>query len=57
MKTAELFRCLENQGVEYIFDVPGKKNVDTSNAVLRSSILFITTRHAQGALFMADVYR
>jgi acetolactate synthase-1/2/3 large subunit len=34
MKAAELFlKCLENEGVEYIFGVPGEKNVDSSDAV------------------------
>ena len=57
MKAAELFvRCLENEGVEYIFGVPGEENLDVMDALLNSSITFITTRHEQGAAFMADVY-
>ncbi len=57
MKAAELFiRCLENEGVEYIFGVPGEENLDVMDALLDSSIKFITTRHEQGAAFMADVY-
>ena len=57
MKTAELFvKCLENEGVEYIFGVPGEENVDIMDALLDSPIEFITTRHEQGAAFMADVY-
>ena len=57
MKTAELFvKCLENEGVEFIFGVPGEENVDIMDALLDSSIRFITTRHEQGAAFMADVY-
>ena len=57
MKTAELFvKCLENEGVEYIFGVPGEENVDIMDALLDSSIKFITTRHEQGAAFMADVH-
>ena len=57
MKTAELFvRCLENEGVEYIFGVPGEENVDIMDALLDSPIKFITARHEQGAAFMADVY-
>ncbi|MBV9083726.1 MAG: acetolactate synthase large subunit [Acidobacteriaceae bacterium] len=57
MKAAELFvRCLENEGVEYMFGVPGEENIDIMDALLDSSIRFITTRHEQGAAFMADVY-
>ncbi|OGT21177.1 MAG: acetolactate synthase [Gammaproteobacteria bacterium RBG_16_57_12] len=57
MKAAELFvRCLENEGVEYIYGVPGEENLDVMDALLDSSIRFITTRHEQGAAFMADVY-
>lgn len=57
MKAAELFvKCLENEGVEYIFGVPGEENLDVMDALLDSSIKFVTTRHEQGAAFMADVY-
>ena len=57
MNAAELFvKCLENEGVEYIFGVPGEENLDMLNALFDSSIKFITTRHEQGAAFMADVY-
>lgn len=57
MKAAELFvKCLENEGVEYIFGVPGEENLDLMDALLDSSIQFVTCRHEQGAAFMADVY-
>jgi acetolactate synthase-1/2/3 large subunit len=57
MKAAELFvKCLENEGVEYMFGVPGEENVDIMDALLESPIKFITARHEQGAAFMADVY-
>jgi acetolactate synthase-1/2/3 large subunit len=57
MKASELFiRSLENEGVEYIFGIPGEENLDVMDALLDSSIQFITTRHEQGAAFMADVY-
>jgi len=57
MKAAELFvKCLENEGVEFIFGVPGEENLDVMDALLDSSIRFVTTRHEQGAAFMADVY-
>jgi acetolactate synthase-1/2/3 large subunit len=57
MDTAELLvQCLENEGVEYIFGVPGEENLQVLQALKKSSIQFITTRHEQGAAFMADVY-
>lgn len=57
MRCAELFvQCLENEGVEYIFGIPGEENLDVMDALLGSNIKFITTRHEQGAAFMADVY-
>jgi acetolactate synthase-1/2/3 large subunit len=55
--TAELLvRCLENEGVRYIFGLPGEENLQVLEALKHSSIQFITTRHEQGAAFMADVY-
>lgn len=57
MKAAELFvKCLENEGVEYIFGIPGEENLDIMDALLDSPITFVTTHHEQGAAFMADVY-
>lgn len=57
MNTAQLLvRCLENEGVRYIFGLPGEENIHVLEALRDSSIQFITTRHEQGAAFMADVY-
>jgi len=57
MKAANLFvKCLENEEVEYIFGIPGEENLDIMDALLDSDINFITTRHEQGAAYMADVY-
>jgi len=57
MNAAELFvRCLENEGVTEIFGIPGEENLAVMDALLSSPIRFITTRHEQGAAFMADVY-
>jgi acetolactate synthase-1/2/3 large subunit len=57
MNTAELLvRCLENEGVRYVFGLPGEENLHVLEALSHSSIQFITTRHEQGAAFMADVY-
>ncbi|MEY3866345.1 MAG: acetolactate synthase large subunit [Microcoleaceae cyanobacterium] len=57
MNTAQLLvKCLENEGVEYVFGLPGEENLEVLEALSHSSIKFITTRHEQGAAFMADVY-
>ena len=57
LNTAELLvQCLENEGVEYLFGLPGEENLHILEALRNSSIQFITTRHEQGAAFMADVY-
>lgn len=54
---SQLFvRCLENEGVEYVFGIPGEENLALMDALSESRIQFITTRHEQGAAFMADVY-
>jgi len=51
-----LVKCLENEGVEYIFGIPGEENLHVIDALLDSPIQFITVRHEQAAAFMADVY-
>jgi len=57
MNSAELFvKCLEEQGMEYIFGVPGEENAAFMMALEPSTVKFILTRHEQGAAFMADVY-
>lgn len=57
MNVAQLFiRCLENEGVEYIFGLPGEELKEFMFALKKSSITFVVTRHEQGAAFMADVY-
>lgn len=56
MKAAELFvKCLEGQGVEYIFGVPGEENIDLLDAINKSSIQFIVCRHETGAAFIAGM--
>lgn len=56
VKASDLFvKCLENEGVEYIFGVPGEENIDVLDALIDSPIEFVTTRHEQGAAFIADV--
>lgn len=57
MNGAELFiRCLENEGTEYVFGIPGEENIHFIDALSESDIRCIVTRHEQGAAFMADVY-
>ncbi|HZP95682.1 MAG TPA: acetolactate synthase large subunit [Candidatus Limnocylindria bacterium] len=58
MNAAELLvRCLENEGVRYVFGIPGEETLALNEALDRSEkIRFILTRHEQGAAFMADVY-
>ncbi len=57
MKAAQLLvRCLENEGVRFVFGVPGEEVLEIVDALSRSSIRFIVTRHEQGAAFMADAY-
>lgn len=57
-KASDLFvQCLEEEGVEYIFGVPGEENLDLLDSLSRSSrIQLILTRHEQGAGFMAATY-
>ena len=57
MNAAQLLvRCLENEGVKYVFGIPGEENIHFVDALNGSSIRFILVRHEQGAAFMADMY-
>ncbi len=58
MKASDLFvNCLEAEGIEYIFGVPGEENADFMMSLEKSkSIKFVLTRHEQGAAFMAEIY-
>lgn len=51
-----MVKCLENEGVKYIFGIPGEENLAVIDALSNSKIKMIITRHEQGAAFMADVY-
>lgn len=57
-KASDLFiQCLEAEGVEYIFGVPGEENLDFLDSLSRSkTIQLVLTRHEQGAGFMAATY-
>jgi len=57
MKASDLFiKALEEEGVEYIFGIPGEENLDILNSLIDSPIKLILTRHEQGAGFMAATY-
>ena len=58
MKASDLFvKCLEAEGIEYVFGVPGEENADFIMSLEASdSIRFVLTRHEQGAAFMAEAY-
>ena len=57
IKASDLMvRALENEGVEYIFGVPGEENLDFLESLRESSIRLILTRHEQAAGFMAATY-
>ncbi len=51
-----LVKALENEGVEYIFGVPGEENLDFLESLRTSNIRLILTRHEQAAGFMAATY-
>jgi len=57
MKASDLFiKALENEGVEYIFGIPGEENLDFLDSMRDSKIKLVLTRHEQGAGFMAATY-
>lgn len=51
-----IVECLENEGVEFVFGLPGEENLHMIDALADSSIRFVTTRDERGAAFMADTY-
>ena len=57
MNGAQLFvAALENEGVQQIFGIPGEENLDIVEALRRSSIKLVVTRHEQAAAFMAATH-
>jgi len=57
MKASTLFiKALENEGVEYIFGIPGEENLDFLDSLKDSKIKLVLNRHEQGAGFMAATY-
>ena len=54
MKASDLLvKCLENEGIQYVFGIPGEENLDFLDSLRDSSIRLIVTRHEQAAGFMA----
>src|SRR3954471_3483854 len=51
-----LVAALENEGVQQIFGVPGEENLDLVEALRKSSIKLVLTRHEQAAAFMAATH-
>ncbi len=57
IKASDLFvKALENEGVDYIFGVPGEENLDLVESLRTSTIKLVLTRHEQAAGFMAATY-
>ena len=57
MKASDLFvKQLEEEGVEYVFGLPGEENLDFLESLRTSNIRLIVTRHEQAAAFMAATY-
>ena len=48
--------ALENEGVDYIFGVPGEENLDVVESLRGSRIRLVLTRHEQSAAFMAATH-
>src|SRR5690348_901570 len=48
--------CLEAEGVEYVFGIPGEETLDLNESLQDSSISFVPVRHEQGGAYMADMY-
>jgi acetolactate synthase-1/2/3 large subunit len=56
-KASDVFvQCLEAEGVEYVFGIPGEETLDLNESLERSSVKFIPVRHEQGGAYMADMY-
>lgn len=57
MRVSELFvRCLEREGVNTIFGIPGEENLPVLEAFTHSGIRFVTARDERGAAFMANAW-
>ncbi len=48
--------CLEAEGVQYVFGIPGEETLDLNESLAASSVDFVPVRHEQGGAYMADAY-
>jgi acetolactate synthase-1/2/3 large subunit len=56
-KASEVFvECLEAEGVQYVFGIPGEETLHLNEALADSSVQFVPVRHEQGGAYMADAY-
>ncbi len=56
-KASDVFvECLEAEGVQYVFGIPGEETLDLNESLAKSSIQFVPVRHEQGGAYMADAY-
>jgi acetolactate synthase-1/2/3 large subunit len=56
-KASDVFvDCLEAEGVQYVFGIPGEETLDLNQSLADSTIDFIPVRHEQGGAYMADAY-
>ena len=51
-----LVECLEAEGVERVFGIPGEETLDLNAALAASGVEFVPVRHEQGGAYIADVY-
>lgn len=57
MKASDLLvSCLEEEGIERVFGIPGEELEDVLFSLRDSTIQFVPVRHEQGAAFMVDVH-
>jgi acetolactate synthase-1/2/3 large subunit len=56
-KASDVFvQCLEAEGVQYVFGIPGEETLDLNESLSDSSVQFVPVRHEQGGAYMADAY-
>jgi acetolactate synthase-1/2/3 large subunit len=56
-KASDVFvQCLEAEGVQYVFGIPGEETLDLNESLADSSVRFVPVRHEQGGAYMADAY-
>jgi acetolactate synthase-1/2/3 large subunit len=56
-KASDVFvQCLEAEGVQYVFGIPGEETLDLNESLADSTVRFVPVRHEQGGAYMADAY-